>query len=97
MQRENAAHFELVKMQNRRIIRNLLRQESPLSIAKAASKAGLSYPTVSGLLKELASSGEALVSDIQDVAGGRPGICYELNPSYQYALTAFFDDWSIKA
>ena len=97
MQRENAAHFDLVKMQNRRVIRNLLREESPLSIAKVASKVGVSYPTASGLLKELASTGEVLVSEMQDVAGGRPGICYELNPDYQYALTAYFDDWSIKA
>ena len=97
MQRENIAHFDLVKMQNRRVIRNLLREESPLSIAKVASKVGLSYPTASGLLKELVSSGEALVSEMQDIAGGRPGICYELNPAYQYALTAYFDDWSIKA
>ena len=97
MQRENAAHFDLVKMQNRRVIRNLLREESPLSIAKVASKVGVSYPTATGLFKELASTGEVLVSEMQDVAGGRPGICYELNPDYQYALTAYFDDWSIKA
>lgn len=97
MKRENVAHFDLVKIQNRRVIRNLLREESPLSIAKVASKVGLSYPTASGLLKELAASGEVLVSQMQDIAGGRPGICYELNPSYQFALTAYFDDWSIKA
>ena len=97
MKRESVAHFNLVKMQNRRVIRNLLREESPLSVAKAASKAGLSYPTASGLLKELAETGEALVSKEQDVAGGRPGICYELNPSYRYALTIYFDDRSLKA
>lgn len=97
MQKEGVAHFDLVKMQNRRVIRNLLREESPLSIAKAASKVGLSYPTASGLLKELASTGEALVSEIQDVAGGRPGICYELNPAYRYGLTLCFDGWSLKA
>ena len=97
MPRERAAHFDLVKMQNRRVIRNLLREESPLSVAKAAAKVGLSYPTASGLLKELVAAGEALVSEIQDTAGGRPGVCYELNPAYHYALTAYFDDWSLKA
>lgn len=97
MKKEHIAHFDLIKFQNRRVIRNLLREESPLSIAKAASKVGLSYPTASILLKELVATGEALVSEKQDIAGGRPGICYELNPSYQYGLTAYFDNWSLKA
>ena len=97
MRKDGAAHFDLVKLQNRRVIRNLLREESPLSVAKAAAKVGLSYPTASGLLKELAAAGEALVSGVQDAAGGRPGVCYELNPAYRYALTAYFDDWSLTA
>lgn len=92
MTKETAAHFDLIKMQNRKMLRNLLRTESPLSIAKAAEKTGLSYPTVSGLLKELLLEGQVLISEQQNIAGGRPGICYELNAAYQYGLTLFFDD-----
>ena len=96
MKKETVAHFDLVKMQNRKIIRNLLRLESPLSIAQVAEKIGLSYPTASGLLKELTAAGEVKVSKQQNIAGGRPGICYELNAEYQYGLIIYFDDWSLK-
>ncbi len=53
MTKETAGHFDLIKMQNRKMLRNLLRTESPLSIAKAAEKTGLSYPTVSGLFRKI--------------------------------------------
>jgi DNA-binding Lrp family transcriptional regulator len=94
--KENVAHFDLVKQQNRKIIRNLLRAESPLSIAQISDRVGLSYPTVASLLKELTASGETLISQQQNIAGGRPGICYELNPSYQYGMTLYFDDFTLK-
>lgn len=96
MRKEATAHFDLVREQNRRIVRNLLRAESPLSIAQTAEKTGLSYPTVSALLKELAAAGEAAVSNEISVAGGRPGVCYELNPAYQYGLVLYFDDLTLK-
>lgn len=96
MEKETAVHFDLIKMQNRKLLRNLLRTESPQSIAKAAEKTGLSYPTVSGLLKELLAEGRVLISEQQNIAGGRPGICYELNAAYQYGLTLFFDDMLLR-
>lgn len=96
MRKENTAHFDLVKLQNKRIIRNLLRQESPLSIAKTAEMTGLSYPTASALLKELTESGEVVISTEMETGGGRPGICYELNGTYQHALVLYFDDWTIR-
>lgn len=91
MKRDTTAHFDYVKLQNKKIIRNLLRGEAPQSIAALAEKSGLSYPTVSNLLKELTAQGEALVNNMPESCGGRPGIRYELNPFYQSALILCFE------
>lgn len=96
MNSDHAAHFDLVKVQNRRILRNLLRAEGSMSVARIAEKAGLSYPTASGLLKELVKIGEAMTSPETETCGGRPGVCYELNPAYQYAFVVHFNDWTLQ-
>lgn len=92
MKNDNNAHFDLVRLQNRKLIRNLLRLESPLSISSLASKAALSYPTVSALLKELNASNQVFVAQESESCGGRPGIRYALNGAYQYALILYFED-----
>ena len=96
MKKENPAHFDLVKKQNSRIVRNLLKEGDTISISKIAEMAGLTYPTVLGLLKELADSGEVKVSKEAKSTGGRPGVQYELNSDFQYALVIYFDDWELR-
>lgn len=97
MKNDHTAHFELVKLQNRRIIRNLLRLESPQGIAQLAEKAALSYPTVAALMKELLERGEVLLTSETESCGGRPGTRYELNADYQHALILYFQDWTLQA
>ncbi len=94
--KESPAHFELVKKQNKKVIRNLLHIESSLSVSQLAERAELSYPTVSQLLKELHKSGEVQVISEKESCGGRPGIRYELNYEYQYAAIMYFKDWYLK-
>ncbi len=92
MAKENPAHFDLVKQKNQINIRNILRQNSPLSIAGLASKASLTYPTVASLLKELENKGEVIQSKKLESRGGRPGVQYELDVRYQYGLVLYFED-----
>ena len=94
---ENIAHFDLVKQQNKKIIRNLLRKESPQSVAQLASKSALTYPTVASLLKELEHQGEVIKSQVIESCGGRPGVKYELNEDYQYGLVLCFKEKSMTA
>ncbi len=79
------------------MIRNLLRVESPQGIAQLAENASLSYPTVAGLLKELVNRGEVSQTSDTESCGGRPGIRFELNASYQYALILYFKDRTLQA
>lgn len=93
---EKSAHFEQVKQHNRKLIRNTLREKSPMRIAELVNRTGLSYPTVSALLNELISSQEVTVNPEAESCGGRPGQRYELNSAYQYALVMYFEDWELK-
>ncbi|MDK2807373.1 MAG: hypothetical protein PWP24_102 [Clostridiales bacterium] len=95
IKKEKKAHFEQVKQQNRRLIRNILRKESPLRIAELADRTHLSYPTVSALVKELVASGEVTINPEPESCGGRPGLRYEANPVYKMALIMYFQDWTL--
>lgn len=95
MAKPNPAHFELVKNKNKIIVRNLLREHSPQGIAQLANAAFLSYPTVASLIKEMEQTGEVILSDGLESCGGRPGVRYELNSTYQYGLVLYFVDMSL--
>ena len=97
MREESTAHFDLIKIQNKRIVRNLLRAESPQGISSLSKSSGLSNPTVAALLKELVMSNEVLVTAELESCGGRPGTRYELNASYQYGCVMKFKDWFLEA
>lgn len=96
MKKESIAHFDLVKNQNRRVIRNLLRQKSPQSVAQLVQQSELTYPTVAGLLKELLQRDEVLMCSEMESCGGRPGVRYMLNRDYQYGCVMYFKDWTLK-
>ena len=91
----NVAHFDLVKLQNQKTIRNLLRMESPQTIAQLAEKSSLSYPTVATLLKELEKGREVCQSLGLESRGGRPGIQYELDVTYQCGLILYLEKQSM--
>lgn len=84
--KENIAHFDAVKLQNKKIVRNRLREEICIDISGMASLTRLSYPTVSTLLKELVESGEAVEVKETVCRGGRPAAQYALNPEYGYGM-----------
>ncbi len=94
---QSTAHFDLVKLQNQKIIRNLLRREKPQSISALASKASLTYPTVAALLKELNDKGEVIQNQNPQSSGGRPGVRYELDVHFQYGLVVYFKESTITA
>ncbi len=89
---QSTAHFDLVKLQNQKIIRNLLRKEKPQSISALASKASLTYPTVAALLKELNDKGEVIQDQNPQSSGGRPGVRYELDIRFQYGLVVYLKE-----
>ena len=95
MKDSKTAHFDLVKLGNQKYIRNLLRIESPQSIASLASKASLTYPTVASLLKELERKREVVQSKNLESCGGRPGIQYELDVNFQQGLVLCFNEHSL--
>ncbi len=89
--KEKVAHFELVKQQNKKIVRNVLRDKSAIGISELAQETGLSYPTVSNLLKELSETGEVREHTTTVCKGGRPATQYCLNAEYQYGITMILE------
>lgn len=89
MRDEKIAHFEKVRLQNRKVIRNLMREVDQLGKSELAKKTGLSYPTVSGILDELVQLGEVEVMEEVVSNGGRPGELFRLNREFQHAVCAY--------
>lgn len=83
---EKVAHFELVKQQNKKTVRNILRDKHTIGISDLAQETGLSYPTVSNLIKELFEAGEVIEHTQTVSRGGRPAAQYCLNAEYQYGV-----------
>lgn len=87
--KQESSHFEQVRINNRKIIRNLLRNYPHIGKADLADLSGLSYPTVSAVLGELTESNEVLILPEPACRGGRPGALYLLNPMFHIAACAF--------
>lgn len=85
-----AAHFEMVKENNRKLIRNLVRQHEVLGKAELVTCSGLSFPTVSAALNELVKTGEVLALEGSS-NGGRPGAVFKLNPDYRQIACAILN------
>lgn len=83
---EKKKHFQQVKEENKRSIRNLLLENGVQGIADLAGSSGLSYPTVSALIGELADEGQVRALAETESRGGRPGLRYEIDPSYRQGL-----------
>lgn len=87
--KQECSHFEQVRINNKKIIRNLLRNYPHIGKADLADLSGLSYPTVSAVLGELTDSNEVLILPEPACRGGRPGALYSLNPKFHIAACAY--------
>ena len=88
---KDVAHFEQVKEQNKQRLRKLLRDMGWCEKSQLARASGLSFPTVSSLLKELMEQKEVISEQNGISSGGRPAVSYKLNPSYRYAACSILE------
>ena len=89
---EDCSHFDQIRIQNRRMIRNLMRNIPQIGKAELAVVSGLSYPTVSVLLNDLCQTGEVIILPEQATRGGRPAEQFALNPLFQAAACAYIEN-----
>lgn len=92
MTSEECSHFDQVRQQNRRTVRNLMRGRDKIGKAELAAASGLSFPTISALLSDMLETEEVLL--LKDTAshGGRPAEQFALNPLFQTAVCAYIED-----
>lgn len=83
---EKLTHFQRVREENKKSIRNLLLEQGVQGISELAGNSGLSYPTVSALVGELAAEGQVRALAEPESRGGRPGLRYEIDSSYRQGL-----------
>lgn len=90
--KDKAAHFDVIKENNKRLIRNLVRKYGAIGKAELAGYSSLSVPTVAAALYELVEAKMVLEQEGKS-NGGRPGSIYTLNPNYaQTACMAILED-----
>ena len=88
----NSSHFDQIRQQNRRMIRNLMRHLPQFGKAELADISGLSFPTVSALLSELCLTGEVIILPDSTSRGGRPAEQFTLNPLFQAAACVYVEN-----
>lgn len=93
MQIQDCSHFDQVRAQNRKTIRNLMRNLPQIGKTELARMSGLSFPTISAVLNELINSQEVLILPEATSHGGRPGAEYSLNPLFRVAVCAYMEDY----
>lgn len=92
---EDSTHFEIVRQQNRRKIRNLMRDVAKIGKSELSSLSGLTFPTISALISDLLDSGEVELLDCTAIRGGRPAGQYALVPLFHTAVCAYLDDGKV--
>ena len=80
----------IVKNINESLIRRMLQGAGTFTKTKVARETGLSFPTVSRILDEMAESGEILGGGVDPTTGGRHAQSYVLNPEYAYVQCIYF-------
>lgn len=93
---DRVLHQDNIKEQNIRQIRNILRQQKEMKIADIAKQTGLSYPTVSKLIKELTKKKIVMQCKEKASCGGRPGAKFTICAEYQQALLMYFENGFLK-
>ena len=92
MTADDCSHFDQIRIQNRRMVRNLMRHFPQLSKAALADISGLSFPTVAALLNDLLQTGEVMILPDSPSRGGRPAEQFALNPLFQSAACAYVEN-----
>lgn len=82
-------HYDVIKNTNKRIIRNLIRDNRIISKAELSDASGLSFPTVSQAVGELVKEG-AITELSGKSNGGRPGNEYSIRAEYEQFLCGAF-------
>lgn len=85
----------IVKNINECLIRKALRSSETFTKTKIAHDTGLSFPTVSRILDEMAQEGEILSNGVDPTTGGRHAHSYSINPEYAYVLCLYFPGKSL--
>lgn len=85
----------IVKNINECLIRKALRGSESFTKTKIARDTGLSFPTVSRILDEMAQEGEILSNGVDPTTGGRHAHSYSINPKYAYVLCLYFPGKSL--
>lgn len=80
----------IVKNINECIIRKALRDSDVFTKTKIARDTGLSFPTVSRILDEMAQEGEIISNGVDSTTGGRHAHSYSINPEYAYVLCMYY-------
>lgn len=92
MKIDECSHFDQVRTQNRKTIRNLMRHFASIGKSELARISRLSFPTVSAVLNELLDSNEVIILPEATSRGGRPGAEYALNPLYHVAICGYLEE-----
>lgn len=89
MQHESRGNTAMIRRQNKRSVLSCLRRTKSASVQELALKTGLSYVTVSNLIRELSKSGEILPGEMVPSAGGRPSQTYRFHRGFRYAAILY--------
>ncbi len=85
----------IVKNINESLIRKALRGSEVFTKTRIARDTGLSFPTVSRILDEMAQEGEILSNGVDPTTGGRHAHSYTVNPDYAYVLCLYYPGRSL--
>lgn len=96
MREDSMAHFEEVRLKNTRLIRNLMRDYEKLGKSDLAKLSGLSFPTVSAILKSLVEAEEVQSLSETISNGGRPAEVFTLNAKFQYAACSRLNGFELE-
>lgn len=95
MKREKAAHFDIVREQNIRLVKNILRDNPFSGKTELAAMSGISIPTVSSAINTLMETQEVLSTEGTS-NGGRPGAVYQINPNYEFFACGILRDYDFQ-
>lgn len=94
--KQEGAHFIEIRMRNRKLLRNLMREHKMISKTEIAKLSGLSFPTVTAALNDMIELGEVKQIEGAISNGGRPGAMYALNSEYQYASCGYLNETQLE-